>query len=87
LEDKSKHAEQEWDLKLQKLRSQTDITVQQLQQQLAGQEEEVTHTLHEDYVITHLSFVPFMMSRTLPKETKLSLHLFSPFVVLLWDSL
>jgi len=41
LEDENKQVEQAWDLKLQKLHSQTDMTIQQLQQQLAAQEEEV----------------------------------------------
>lgn len=33
--------EHEWDLKLQKMRSQTEMTVQQMQQQLTAQEQEV----------------------------------------------
>ena len=43
LEQENKQTEHEWDLKLQKMRSQTEMTVQQLQQQLTVQEQEV-HT-------------------------------------------
>lgn len=43
LEEENKQMEDEWNMKLQKIRSQTEMTVQQLQQQLVIQEEEVQY--------------------------------------------
>jgi len=61
LKDENKQVEQAWDLKLQKLRSQADITIQQLQQQLATQEEEVpcSNTLNKHYNFSHPVSTPF----------------------------